>query len=176
MRFILLLLFLLAEIVPACAQVKHATLQAAGLTCAMCSNAIYQSLSSLSFIEEVSPDVANSSFQIKFKADKNIDPDQMRAAVEEAGFSIAELRITIGNRLSLIPSDKIVNIQGLKLFVVNESGLSFDKDVTFLFLDKGYLTEKMLKEYAKKTGINLKKNKNQVAPGMFTVMISEEVL
>jgi copper chaperone CopZ len=174
MRFLIISFFLFAGYISANGQIKHATLQAAGLTCAMCSNAIYQSLSSLPFVEEVAPDVANSSFQIKFKADKNIEPDRMRNAVEEAGFSVAALRFTITFNHYEFPNDKILNLNGLKLFVINSTDQVLDKDITFLFMDKGYLTEKMLKDYEKKLGISLRKNKKESDEGLYTVIINQK--
>ena len=176
MRFIIFSFILFVGYVSANGQIKQANLQAAGLTCAMCSNAIYQSLSSLSFIEEVAPDVANSSFQIKFKSDKNIDPDQMRNAVEEAGFSVALLRFTIRFKNFELPLDKVLSLYGLKLFVINSAGQTLDRDITFLFLDKGFLTEKMLKDYEKKLGVSLRKNKKDSDDDIYTVMINQEEL
>jgi copper chaperone CopZ len=173
MRFILLSFFLFAEYISVNGQIKYASLQAAGLTCAMCSNAIYQSLSSLPFIEEVSPDVASSSFQIRFKADKNIEPDEIRSAVEEAGFSIAELRFSINFNQFVLPQDKVFGMNGLKFFVINASGQNFDRDVVFIFLEKGFLTDKKLKDFEKKLGVNLKKNKKDSDNGIFTVMINQ---
>jgi copper chaperone CopZ len=176
MRFIIISFFLFAGYISANGQLRYATLQAAGLTCAMCSNAIYQSLSSLPFIAEVAPDVANSSFQIKFKADKNIEPDRMRNAVEEAGFSVAALRFTISFTNFELPYDKILSMNGMKLYVINSTDQVFDKDVIFLFLDKGFLTEKMLKEYEKKLSISLRKNKKDADNVVYTVMINQEGL
>ena len=50
------------------AQFTRAELQATGLTCAMCSNAIYKALMEVPFVESVTPDIKNSGFGIKFKA------------------------------------------------------------------------------------------------------------
>ena len=57
------------------AQIKNVVLQAAGLTCAMCSNAIHQSLKSLSFVEEVKPDLQRSAFTVSFKSSSLVDFD-----------------------------------------------------------------------------------------------------
>src|SRR5690349_2814261 len=77
----------------ASAQFKSATLQASGLTCAMCSNAINKSLKTLSFIEKVETDLNKSSFVITFKDGADINFDQLRKKVEDAGFSVAKLQI-----------------------------------------------------------------------------------
>jgi len=174
MRIILLTFFLLVEIISANSQIKHASIQAAGLTCAMCSNAIYRSLSALPFIEEVNPDVENSSFGIRFKSDKSIHPDAMRDAVEEAGFSVAELSITIGFSHQELSSDKILKINHLTFYVMNGEGLILDKDVEFVFLDKGYMTDKRMKELESELGFALSKKKKNKGSDMLTVMIKKE--
>ena len=48
-------------------QFTKANLQASGLTCALCSNAINKALQKLSFVASVKPDIKNSSFDIVFK-------------------------------------------------------------------------------------------------------------
>src|SRR5436853_1721126 len=76
------------------AQFIKARLQATGLTCAMCSNAINKSLQKVDFIESVKPDIKNSAFDIAFKPGKDLDIDAIRDAVEDAGFSIGKLQLT----------------------------------------------------------------------------------
>src|SRR5688500_2774998 len=78
----------------ASAQFKSATLQAAGLTCAMCTKAINKSLDRLSFISKVEPDIKNSAFIITFKEGADVDFDALKKAVEDAGFSVAKLKAT----------------------------------------------------------------------------------
>src|SRR5690242_10466487 len=76
------------------AQFTKAKLQATGLTCAMCSNAINKSLQKVSFIESVKADIKNSAFEIAFKQGAEIDIDAIKDAVEDAGFSIGKLQLT----------------------------------------------------------------------------------
>src|SRR3954469_13133000 len=64
------------------AQFRSANLQAAGLTCAMCTKAISKSLDKLSFIQEVKPDIKTSSFNITFKEGANVDFDALEKSVE----------------------------------------------------------------------------------------------
>ena len=49
------------------AQFTSANLQAAGLTCAMCSKAINKSLEKLTFIQGVEADIKSSTFNITFR-------------------------------------------------------------------------------------------------------------
>ena len=48
------------------AQFTKATLQATGLTCAMCSNAINKALVKVPFVESVKADIKNSAFHMVF--------------------------------------------------------------------------------------------------------------
>ena len=49
------------------AQVTKVSLQASGLTCSMCSNAINKALKSLDFVDKVEADIKNYTFEILFK-------------------------------------------------------------------------------------------------------------
>jgi copper chaperone CopZ len=55
----------------ATAQFKTGTLQAAGLTCAMCTKAINETLKELLFVQTVKADIKNSQFIIQFKEGVN---------------------------------------------------------------------------------------------------------
>ena len=76
------------------AQFSKATLQASGLTCAMCSNAINKALQAIPFVASVKSDIKNSSFNISFKENANVNIDALKKAVEDAGFSVAKLNLT----------------------------------------------------------------------------------
>src|SRR5436190_112041 len=92
------------------AQFSRARLQATGLTCAMCSNAINKALKQVSFVESVEPDIKNSAFDIVFKKNVEVDIDVIRKAVEDAGFSVGSLKLT-GNFQELkIANDEHVRI------------------------------------------------------------------
>ena len=174
MRTILLVFFLFVEIISTSGQIKHASIQAAGLTCAMCSNAIYQSLSSLSFIEEVTPDVEHSSFEIRFKSDQEIHPVAMRDAVEEAGFSVAQFSMTIGFNHLQLSSDHIFKISNLTFYVMKGEGIILDQDVEFVFLDQGFMIDKRMKELESELGVVLRKKKKNYEPNKFRVMIKKD--
>lgn len=76
------------------AQFRSASLTAGGLTCALCSKAIFNSLSKLPSVEKVDVDIASSIYQIEFKHRAHVEPDDLRNAVEEAGFSVSRLELT----------------------------------------------------------------------------------
>ncbi len=70
----------------ATAQVKTVSLQASGLTCSMCSNAIFKALKSVDFVENVDANIKNSTFEITFKPNASVNFDVLKDKVEKAGF------------------------------------------------------------------------------------------
>ena len=76
-------------------QVTKVTLQAAGLTCSMCSNAINRALKTLDCVADVDADIKTYSFDISFKANSIVDFDQVRKKVEKAGFTVTSFIATI---------------------------------------------------------------------------------
>lgn len=131
-------------------KIVSADLQAAGLTCAMCSNAIQKSLKTLSFVEKIEPDIKHSSFYIQFNEPSNILIESLRSRVEDAGFSVASLRLKIESEGKEIFNNKPVLI-GRQYFCISpisdrERTSSFD----ILIIDKKMLTDKLWKHYEKK--------------------------
>jgi len=61
-------------------------MQASGLTCSMCSNAINKSVKSIDFVEKVMANIQTSTFEITFKPGSTIDFDLLKKKVEDAGF------------------------------------------------------------------------------------------
>lgn len=72
-------------------EIKKVTLVASGLTCSMCSKAIFKALSKLDFVEEVKVDIEQSKFILTFKSGKKVVIDQIKSAVADAGFSVQSL-------------------------------------------------------------------------------------
>jgi copper chaperone CopZ len=77
----------------ATAQIKSAEVLASGLTCSMCSKAIFKALSNLDFVDTVKVNIETSVYQINFKKDSPVKIEGIRDAVYDAGFSIAKLAI-----------------------------------------------------------------------------------
>ena len=70
------------------AQYRNIELQAAGLTCSMCSNAINKALKPLPFINKIDTDLKNNLFSITLWEGTTPDFDLLKKKVEEAGFSV----------------------------------------------------------------------------------------
>lgn len=73
------------------AEIKKVTLVASGLTCSMCSKAIFKALTKLDFVAEVKVDIESSKYILTFKSGKKVLIDQIKAAVKDAGFGVQSL-------------------------------------------------------------------------------------
>jgi copper chaperone CopZ len=142
--FLSLILFLFC--VSAAAQYRSAYLQASGLTCAMCSNAINKSVSKLPFVETVEADLNNSAFVIQFKKDMPVSFDELKKKVEEAGFSVALLKVTATVTELKVKKGEVVSLGGLHLWFVNASSGVLTGETTFSLMEKGFLTTKEFKK------------------------------
>jgi copper chaperone CopZ len=130
------------------AQFQTASLTAAGLTCAMCTKAIYNSLEKIPAVEKVHADIKSSQFLITFKKDASIDPDQLKNAVEDAGFSISRLKLTGNFNHITVSSDTHVQIGGKAFHFVKSSDQVLDGTQTITMVDRNYVTAKEFKKVA----------------------------
>ena len=133
------------------AQFKSGTLQAAGLTCAMCTKAINETLEELSFVQSVKADIKNSQFVIQFKNAALVDPDALKKAVEDAGFSVAKLKLTLQFDNVKIDNDSHVKVGGKTYHFLDTRSQTLDGEKTITFVDKNFVVPKEFKKYAAKT-------------------------
>lgn len=135
------------------AQFTKATLQATGLTCAMCSNAINKALQAKPFIQSVRSDIKNSSFDIVFKENADVDIDAIRKAVEDAGFAIGGLKLT-GNFTKLkVDNDTHVQIGNKNFHFLNVTSQVLNGEQTITVVDKDFLTVKQFKKFSATTNM-----------------------
>lgn len=130
------------------AQIKSANLTASGLTCSMCSKAIYKSLVKVPIIEDVKVDIENSSYLITFKQGAVVSPDVLRKAVENAGFSVASLKVTAKFDKTEIGPDTKLSFQGSTYRFISNSKQIIEGLKTFAVVDKNYLSSNEHKKYA----------------------------
>ena len=133
------------------AQFKEATLIASGLTCAMCSNAIYKSLEKLPFAGKITSNIKESSFNITFKENTIADFDAIKKAVEGAGFSVATLKVKANFDGSTISNDTHLDVQGKTLHFLNVKSQTLSGEHTFKVIDKKFVSDKDYKKYAAST-------------------------
>lgn len=151
MKTIKILAVLLVMATASQAQFKSARLQAAGLTCAMCTKAINEALDQLTFVESLDVDIKNSEFIMDFKDGAEVDPDALKKAVEDAGFSVAKLRLTGNFNNVKLEKDTHVNIEGKTFHFLNANNQTLNGEMTITVVDKYFVSAKDFKKHAAAT-------------------------
>jgi len=132
-------------------QFTKASLQASGLTCSMCSKAVKVALEKVSFVQEVKVNIKNQEYAIVFKENSKSDFDELKKAVEDAGFSVASLKIT-GNFSSVnVEKDKHIQLDGKNFHFVNSGDKLLNGEQTFTIVDKDFLSAKEYKKFSNAT-------------------------
>lgn len=139
------LLIVIAASMKATAQVNTVSLQASGLTCSMCSNAINNALKNLDFVSKVDADIKTYTFKISFKENSDIDFDLIRKKVESAGFSVSAFYANVHFNNVAVSNNEPVIIQDKTFLVVNTKGQVVNGDRQVKIWDKGFVTTKEYK-------------------------------
>jgi len=146
MKKLLLIGMIVFWVMPVNAQFTKASLQATGLTCAMCSNAINKALQAKPFVQSVRSDIKNSAFNIVFRENAAVDIDEIRKAVEDAGFGIGSLKLTGNFKEVKIGEDMHVQIGDAHFHFLNTGSRVLDGEQTITVVDKNFLTVKQFKK------------------------------
>lgn len=141
---LLILLGLQVQLVQA--QFSKANLQATGLTCALCSNAINKALQQLPFVESVKADIKNSSFAIQFRQTSAVNLDAIKNAVEEAGFFVGGLQVTGFYKNLNTGPDGVTKIGNSWFRFLKDPNRVLNGEVSFTVQDKSFLTAKAFKK------------------------------
>jgi copper chaperone CopZ len=128
-------------------QITGATLQASGLTCALCAKSIYTNLTSLSFVESVDTDLNASSFLISFRKNQEFVPGLLKKKVEDAGFSVSNLAFDFDAFNQTVNHDVPVKIGQTFYHVVNIKSKVLNGATKWQIIDKGFVGAKELKKF-----------------------------
>ena len=131
--------------------VKKATLQASGLTCSMCSNAINKALKTIDYIDHVRANIQTSSFDITFKEGAKVNFDDLKMKVEDAGFGVASLTALVDFKNAAIANDEHINIDGMVFHFLNVKDQTLSGTQTIKVIDKGYVSAKDYKKNGRYT-------------------------
>jgi copper chaperone CopZ len=151
MKKIILVILGLLIAISSFAQIKSATLSASGLTCSMCSKAIYKALGKVSFVKSVDADIEGSKYEITFKDGAAIVLDDLKKAVEDAGFSVASLQVTAHFPPTAITNDTHIEYAGSTYHFLHVSDQTITGDRTFTVVDKKFLPDADYRRYTKYT-------------------------
>lgn len=130
------------------AQFNKGTLQASGLTCALCAKSIYTNLTSLPFVKEVDTDLNASAFVIVFKEGADVDPDALAKKVEDAGFSVASLKLNIARDLLKVRKDAHINLGGRVFHFVNLKSETLSAGSELRIIDQHFVTGKEFRKFS----------------------------
>ena len=146
------ILFIISVLISfaATAQTVKVNLQASGLTCSLCSNAINKAMKTLDFVDKVEANIKNSSFDISFKPGAVVDYDKLKKKVEDAGLSVARFTATLHFDHVAIVNDNHVTVNGMVFHFLNVNEQVLDGDKTIRLLDKGFVPAR---EYKRNSGL-----------------------
>ncbi|HCY89077.1 MAG TPA: hypothetical protein DHV17_02335 [Chitinophagaceae bacterium] len=130
------------------AQVEGIELQASGLTCSMCSNAIRKSLTFLDYVDQVRANIRESMFTISFKKDASVNFDELKKKVEDAGFFVASMKVKLRVDHQAIRNDHHVKTAYGTFHFLQVKDQELNGLVTLRLLDKGYVPAKAYKKNA----------------------------
>jgi|SRR5450432_561506 len=143
----LFIVFCLMFAVNAYAQIQSVTLQASGLTCSMCSRAIYKSLQKVPSVGKIQEDIEHSSYHIRFSDPAKISLENLKKAVLDAGFSVAWMEVKVLVKNEEIASDSSLKFNGLVFQFVDIPKQMLNGEHSLLILDKDFILEKDRKKY-----------------------------
>jgi len=129
-------------------QFSKASLQASGLTCSMCSKAVKVALEKVSFVQEVKVNIKNQEYAIAFKEGSNIEFDDLKKAVEDAGFSVASLKVTGSFNDIKIEKDMHIQVGGQSFHFLNGNNQSLSGEKTLTIVDKNFVSAKDFKKHS----------------------------
>lgn len=133
------------------AQVTKATLTASGLTCSMCSKAVYEALKKVNSIESIKANISKSNYSIVFKKDADVSFDELKNAVEGAGFFVAKLQVTVNFDSIEVKNDTHVAASGINLHFLNIQDQVLSGEKVLTLLDKNFETAKEFKKISQFT-------------------------
>jgi len=130
------------------AQFSKASLQASGLTCSMCSKAVKSALEGVDFVEKVQVDIKNQQYNLTFRPNRAISFDALKKAVDDAGFSVASLKVTVDVNNITVEKDKHFLLGEQYFHFLNGAGKQLNGAATFSIVDKGFVSAKEFKKWS----------------------------
>lgn len=132
-------------------QINSFTLQASGLTCALCARSIHKNLETVSWISKIETDLEKSAFVIRVKPDMAVDADVISRKVEDAGFGVASLTINaqVPADGESLKKDRHLTLSGMTVHILDDKHAAAGGSVDLRLIDKSFLGSKDQKRYAK---------------------------
>lgn len=132
-------------------QFEKVELQASGLTCSMCSNAINKALKTLPFVESIETDLNQNLFTIMLKKNVPVDFDAISKKVEGAGFSVARCWVVADLRDLNLHNDEHIVLDGLNIHFMNVKSQTLNGLVRLQIIDKHFVRAADFKRFSNLT-------------------------
>ena len=142
----ILIIMLVAFGFQSSAQFSKASLQASGLTCSMCSKAVKIALEKVSFVDKVQVDIKNQQYNLTFKVGA-VDFDALSKAVRDAGFSVANLKVTADLKNVNLKKDEHLKIGEHYFHFLNANDQQLNGSTAFSIVDKHFVSAKDFKKH-----------------------------
>jgi copper chaperone CopZ len=136
MKYLFIFIFFLLN-TKAKGQIQSIDVSASGLTCSMCSKAIFKALSQLDFVSAVKVDLEKSIYTLTFKSPERVKIEEIRDAVYDAGFSIETMQMTANFPVNKAINNEVVLLLGyqFKWELSSEKSIKHPQKVNFLNKD-----------------------------------------
>ncbi|MCU0350014.1 MAG: heavy-metal-associated domain-containing protein [Flavobacterium sp.] len=149
MKKIIALLFFVALFFNANAQILKAELIANGLTCSMCTNATYNQLKTIPFLDSIDTDVEHTKFILYFKKNTPFDLKMIKSKVEDAGFSVGSLVLFMKFDNVSVENDFHYTIGDITYHFMDTKKQTLNNITQVKLIDKGFISDKEYKKYLK---------------------------
>jgi copper chaperone CopZ len=115
----------------------------------MCSNAINKQLKAMTEVDSVDTDLNTNTFTVYLKKNNSISPKVLKASVENAGFFVGSMVVTMVVDNFKI-EDNLIYKKGNDTFVfVDVKSKILNGETKFKVVDKGFVTQKEHKKTLK---------------------------
>jgi len=128
------------------AQFTKAELQVSGLTCALCAKATEKSLKTLPFIGDIKPDLMRNIFVLTFKSGDAVNFDQISKKVQDAGFFVNSLKITVDFNHAKVDGGHFT-YGGNTFQLMNGSERQLNGPIALTIVDKGFAPKSVSNKY-----------------------------
>jgi len=149
MKKIIILFFSIVFVANANAQISKAELIANGLTCSMCSNATYNQLKTIPFLDSIDTDVEHTKFILYFNLEKTFDLKLIKSKVEDAGFSVGSLVLFMKFDNVAVENDFHYNVGYITYHFMDTKKQTLNNIRQVKVIDKGFVSDKEYKKYLK---------------------------
>lgn len=131
------------------AQIVKAEIIANGLTCSMCTNATYNQLKTIPYIDSIETDVEHTKFILYFKPKVDFNLNLIKSKVEDAGFSVGSLVLFMQFNNVDVENDFHYTTDNITYHFMDTKKQTLNGIKQVKLIDKGFITDKEYKKYLK---------------------------